>query len=188
VRKLCPVRHWDRHSYPDQRSDRETLVSTLEECLKTRSKARTGTDGSLILLADQDRACGDAHLIAAISAVHSDARSAAETDWGQILALHDQLNAPEPNAVFALNRSVAIGEVIGPEAALVQVDALAAPLDDFYPLHAIRADSLPRLGRTDEAQIAHSLALARTSNRAEAALLTQAQRALNRDAPGRANG
>ena len=93
---------------------------------EARRPARTGPDGSLVLLADQDRsrwdhalvaegqdlvrAClrlgrpGPYQLQAAISAVHSDAPAAAQTDWGQILALYDQLAAVMPTPVVALNR------------------------------------------------------------------------------------
>ena len=105
-----------------------------------RQRARTGPGGSLILLADQDRsrwdqamiaegqdlvrAClrrnqpGPYQLQAAIGAVHSDARTAADTDWGQILTLYDQLMAVAPTPVVALNRCVAVAEVHGPAAAL----------------------------------------------------------------------
>jgi RNA polymerase sigma-70 factor (ECF subfamily) len=165
--------------------------------ISSRRQARTAPDGSLILLADQDRARWDAELIiegqtivrtllrhnqpgpyqiqAAINAVHSDARVAPETAWGQILALYDQLYELTPTAVVALNRAVALGEVEGPEVALAEVDDLAAQLDDYHLLHAIRADLLDRLGRGEEALAAYDQALARTSNRAEAAFLTEAR-------------
>src|SRR5262249_40081436 len=105
-----------------------------------RRPARTGPDGALIPLADQDRtrwdramiaegqdlvrAClrrnepGPYQLQAAIGAVHSDAATAADTDWEQILALYDQLFAVTPTPVVALNRCVALAEVRGPAAAL----------------------------------------------------------------------
>ena len=101
--------------------------------------------------------------------MHSDAATAAETDWHQILALYDQLMALTPTAVVALNRAVAVAEVDGPQPALALVDAL--PLDRYYLYHAIRADLLRRLGRTEEAAAAYRAALARTGNAAETALL-----------------
>src|SRR5215472_15028583 len=138
---------------------------------EARSAARTAPDGSLVLLADQDRsrwdramiaegqdlvrAClrrnapGPYQLQAAISAVHSDAATAADTDWGQILALYDQLLAAAPTPVVALNRVVAVAEVQGPAAALDIADRLG--LDGYHLYHSTRADLLRRLGRRDDA-------------------------------------
>ena len=156
-----------------------------------RRPARTGPDGAIVLLADQDRTRWDRGMIAegqaivrqclrrnqpgpyqiqaAIGAVHSDAPDAAATDWRQILQLYDQLMAVAPSPVVALNRAVAVAEVDGPEAALALVDALG--LDGFYLFHAIRADLLRRLGRGDEAAAAYDAAIARTGNAAERAYL-----------------
>jgi RNA polymerase sigma-70 factor, ECF subfamily len=158
---------------------------------ESRRAARTGPDGSLVLLADQDRARWDRELIAegqdlvrcclrrgrpgpyqiqaAIHAVHSDAPAAAVTDWGQILQLYDQLLVVAPGPVVALNRAVAVAEVQGPAAALTLVDGL--DLDRYYLYHAIRADLLRRLGRPGEAAQAYSEALALTGNAAERAYL-----------------
>jgi RNA polymerase sigma-70 factor (ECF subfamily) len=158
---------------------------------ESRRAARTGPDGSLVLLADQDRARWDRELIAegqdlvrrclrrgrpgpyqiqaAINAVHSDAPVAAVTDWGQILQLYDQLLVVAPGPVVALNRAVAVAEVQGPAAALTLVDGL--DLDRYYLHHAIRADLLRRLGRPGEAAQAYSEALALTGNAAERAYL-----------------
>ena len=77
--------------------------------------------------------------------MHSDAPSAAATDWRQIVTLYDQLAAVAPGPVVSLNRAVAVAEVDGPAAALDLVDGL--DLDGYYLLHAIRADLLRRLGR-----------------------------------------
>jgi len=158
---------------------------------EARRPARTGSDGTLVLLADQDRsrwdramiaegqelvrAClrrnlpGPYQLQAAINAVHSDAATAAETDWEQILALYDQLINIAPTAVVALNRCVAVAEVDGPAAALELADQLA--LDGYHPYHSTRADLLRRLGRKDEARAAYDAAIARTANRAEQTFL-----------------
>ena len=158
---------------------------------ESRRAARTGPDGSLVLLADQDRARWDRELIAegqdlvrcclrrgrpgayqiqaAIHAVHSDAPAAAVTDWGQILQLYDQLLVVAPGPVVALNRAVAVAEVQGPAAALTLVDGL--DLDRYYLHHAIRADLLRRLARPAEAAQAYSEALALTANAAERAYL-----------------
>ncbi len=156
---------------------------------QARRDARTGPDGSLVRLADQDRRRWDRALIAdgqdlvraclrrdrpgpyqiqaAIAAVHSDAREAGQTDWGQILALYDQLIAIAPTPVVALNRCVAIAEVAGPAAALEIADRLGPDLDGYHLFHATRADLLRRLGRPGEAHAAYDTALALTGNGAE---------------------
>jgi RNA polymerase sigma-70 factor (ECF subfamily) len=105
--------------------------------------------------------------------VHSDAATAAATDWVQILTLYDQLMAVAPSPVVAVNRAVAVAEVDGPAAALAQVDGLS--LDGYHLYHAIRADLLRRLGRADEAARAYERALAGTRNEAERALLERAR-------------
>jgi RNA polymerase sigma-70 factor (ECF subfamily) len=168
--------------------------------VSSRRDARTGDGGELVLLADQDRGrwdrdqiaegqaivrrClrrgqpGPYQLQAAINAVHSDAPAAAATDWGQILALYDQLLALAPSPVVALNRAVAVAEVEGPEAALALVDGL--DLDGYRLFHAIRADLLRRLGRDAEAVAAYEAAIARTGNATERAFLERRRRALTR--------
>jgi len=155
--------------------------------LQSRRPARTLPDGSLVVLADQDRSRWDRRLIAegqaivlqclrwnrpgpyqiqaAINAVHSDAPNAATTDWGQILALYDQHMSVAPSPVVALNRAVALAEVEGPGVALAVVDGLE--LHDYYLFHAIRADLLRRLGRTADAAAAYEAAIARSENAAE---------------------
>jgi RNA polymerase sigma-70 factor, ECF subfamily len=108
---------------------------------------------------------GPYQLQAAINAVHSDARTADATDWGQILQLYDQLLSLAPSPVVALNRAVAVAEVQGPPAALALVDDL--DLGDYHVFHAVRADLLRRLGRDDEAVLAYEAAIAGTENAAE---------------------
>jgi RNA polymerase sigma-70 factor, ECF subfamily len=161
--------------------------------IQSRRAARTTAAGELVRLADQDRALWDATLIAegqaivrrclarrqpgayqiqaAINAVHSDAATAAETDWGQILALYDQLMAVAPTHVVALNRAVAVAEVRGPAAALAALDLDGHHLDGYHLYHAIRADLLTRTGDTDGAAAAYDAALALTKNEAERAAL-----------------
>jgi RNA polymerase sigma-70 factor (ECF subfamily) len=155
--------------------------------VESRRAARTSADGGLVRLGDQDRSRWDRRLVAegqglvrkclrrnqpgpyqlqaAIQAVHSDAPSAADTDWGQIVQLYDRLLAIAPSPVIALNRAVAVAEVEGPHAALRLVEAL--DLDRYYLLHAIRADLLQRLDRNAEAAQAYDAAIARTENLAE---------------------
>jgi RNA polymerase sigma-70 factor (ECF subfamily) len=150
---------------------------------ESRRAARTTARGDVILMEDQDRALWDRELIAegtglveqalatrrfgpytiqaAISAVHAEAPSAAETDWPQIVALYDVLLRAEPSPVVALNRAVAVAMRDGPEAGLGIVDAIlgSGSLVDYYLAHAARADLCRRLGRTDEARAAYERAL-----------------------------
>jgi RNA polymerase sigma-70 factor, ECF subfamily len=166
--------------------------------IQSRELARTGPGGALVPLAEQDRTRWDRDLIAegqsivraclrrnqpgpyqvqaAISAVHSDAPTAAATDWDQILQLYDQLMLLAPSPVAALNRAVAVAEVDGPLAALATVDAL--DLDGYYLFHAIRADLLRRLGRDADAALAYDAAVTRTDNAAERAFLLRRRQAL----------
>jgi RNA polymerase sigma-70 factor, ECF subfamily len=155
--------------------------------VEARRPARTGPEGELVRLADQDRGAWDRALIAegqalvrrclqrdqpgayqvqaAIQAVHADAATAADTDWRQIVALYDQLLALAPTPVIALNRAVAVAEVEGPAAALTLVEQL--DLDGYHLFHAVRGDLLRRLGRDAEAAAAFGAAAARTANEAE---------------------
>jgi RNA polymerase sigma-70 factor (ECF subfamily) len=160
---------------------------------ESRRPARTAPDGSLVRLPDQDRSRWDRSLVdegqaivraclrrnmpgpyqiqAAINAVHSDAPSAADTDWGQIVQLYDQLLLFTPSPVVRLNRAIALAEAEGPAAALSEVEAL--DLGEYHLFHATRADLLERLGRTVEARAAYEAALARTENAAERRLLEE---------------
>ncbi|HEY6887677.1 MAG TPA: DUF6596 domain-containing protein [Solirubrobacter sp.] len=152
--------------------------------IDARRGARTGPDGALVRLRDQDRARWDARQIdegqalvrrllrrdqpgpyqiqAAINAVHSDPPP---TDWDQIVALYDQLLAFTPTPVVRLNRAIALAETRGPRAALEEIDALDA-LDGYHLFHAARADLLRRLHRDDEADDAYAAAIERTENAA----------------------
>lgn len=114
---------------------------------------------------------GHYQLLAAINAVHTDARDARDTDWSQVVALYDQLSAVAPTPIVALNRAVAIAELDGPDVALAIIDTLA--LDRYHAWHAARADLLRRLGRSAEARSAYDAAIAATQNSAERAYLTR---------------
>ena len=152
-----------------------------------RRASRVSPDGDLVLLADQDRsrwnteqiaeghqlvrAClrrnqpGRYQIQAAINAVHTDAATAAQTDWRQILQLYNQLMVIAPSQVVALNRAVAVAEVHGPAAALAITDEIR--LDGYYLLPAIRADLLARLGRTADAAAAFATAAQLTQSSAQ---------------------
>ncbi len=168
--------------------------------IESRGAARVGPVGRMVLLRDQDRRAWNRALIsegqslvrqclrlnrpgpyqiqAAINAVHSDAATAAETDWRQILHLYDRLLVLAPGPVVALNRAVAIAEVHGPHAALRLVDAL--DLDRSHLFHAIRAELLKRLGRSGEAAAAYEAAIVRSQNAAEREFLERSHAELTR--------
>ena len=103
---------------------------------------------------------GRYQLLAAINAVHTDAPTATDTDWSQVVALYDQLTRLDPSPIVALNRAVAIAELDGPKVALALVDRL--PLTGYHAWHAARADLLRRLGRSAEAKEAYDAAIAAT--------------------------
>ncbi|PBC58272.1 RNA polymerase sigma factor [Rhodococcus sp. ACPA1] len=170
-----------------------TGLLALMVLIESRRDARTDGDGRLVLLPDQDRSRWDRDLVAegqslvreclrrntpgqyqiqaAINAVHSDAETAADTDWWQILQLYDQLMSVAPSPVVALNRAVAVAEVRGPEQGLALVDQL--DVGKYHLYHAVRADLLRRLGRPDEAARAYETARDRTENAAEREFLRE---------------
>jgi RNA polymerase sigma-70 factor, ECF subfamily len=161
--------------------------------IDARRPARTAADGSIVLLGDQDRTLwargeiaegqalvrrllrrgepGPFQIQAAINAVHSDARTAAETDWRQILALYEQLMAVAPSPVVAMNRAIALAEVDGAQAGLAALDELDG-LGSYQPFHSTRAELLRRLGRGDEAAESYETALTLTTNSQEQRLLS----------------
>ncbi len=112
---------------------------------------------------------GRYQILAAINAVHTDARDARDTDWSQVVALYDQLVRLDPSPIVRLNRAIAVAELDGPEVALAEVDAL--PLDGSHALHATRAHLLRWLGRGDEARAAYDRAIDLAGNTAETAYL-----------------
>jgi RNA polymerase sigma-70 factor (ECF subfamily) len=157
----------------------------------SRRATRTGADGELVLLADQDRSrwdraqieegarwveralgtrrIGPYTLQAAIAAVHAQAPSAEATDWGEIVGLYDALLRLEPSPVVELNRAVAVAMRDGPAAGLALVDAVLerGDLRDYRLAHAARADLNRRLGRSAAARAAYERALALTRQEAE---------------------
>jgi RNA polymerase sigma-70 factor (ECF subfamily) len=159
---------------------------------EARREARV-RNGQLVPLDEQDRAGWDRALIAeghdlvreclainrpgryqilaAINAVHTDAPTASDTDWSQVVALYDQLTRLDPSPIVALNRAVAVAELDGPKVALALIDRL--PLTGYHAWHAARADLLRRLGRTAEAKEAYDAAIAATQNSAERAYLSR---------------
>ncbi|MGC4866020.1 RNA polymerase sigma factor [Micromonospora sp. DT53] len=167
-----------------------------------RRGARTGPDGAMILLDDQDRGRWDRQMIdegrdlvvvaltgrapgpyglqAAIAALHDEAVDVASTDWPQVVALYDVLLGLVPSPVVALNRAAAVAMRDGPEAGLALLDGLADDprLRGHHPYPAARADLLRRLGRYDEAAAAYRSALTLVGTEPERAYLLRQLKAV----------
>lgn len=112
---------------------------------------------------------GPYQLQAAIAALHSEAKTPAETDWRQISSLYEKLLEWNPSPVVALNHAVAIAMWQGFEQGLSRADELGASgaLDRYYLFHAARADLLRRLNRQVEAAEAYRRAIDLTTNTIE---------------------
>ncbi|HKD76069.1 MAG TPA: sigma-70 family RNA polymerase sigma factor [Ktedonobacterales bacterium] len=179
------------HLYP-----REPEVMGLLALMRlhlARGAARFDQRNDLVLLRDQDRTRWDRSLIdnaialieqaatlrrlgpyqiqAAIIACHAEAATWAATDWVQILTLYDLLLQLSPSPVIRLHRAVALRKVVGPEAALREVEQLAGDLKGYHLFHAIRGEFLMELGQQELARAAKLQARALTDNPAEQSLL-----------------
>lgn len=172
--------------------DEPEVTGLLALMLLTRARRPARLrDGVLVPLDEQDRSRWDRALIgeghdlvraclhrnrpgpyqiqAAINAVHTDASTFARTDWGQIVALYDQLRVMHPTPIVELNRAVAVAELDGPAVGL----ALVEPLDltGYHSWHVARAEMLRRLDRPADAAAAYVRAIELTDNPAERAFL-----------------
>ncbi|WP_251152437.1 DUF6596 domain-containing protein [Cellulosimicrobium sp. Marseille-Q4280] len=165
-----------------------------------RRDARTGPDGALVLLADQDRsrwhadeivvglevlssvpddAAGlaqDYLLQARVAAEHAVARTAGDTDWAAIATLYAALEDHTGSPVVRLARAVAVAESSGPEAGLALLDGLDAALPHHHRLLAVRGELLARSGQADAAVAALELAIERCANDVERAHLERRRR------------
>jgi RNA polymerase sigma-70 factor (ECF subfamily) len=157
----------------------------------SRREARSGPDGELVTLEEQDRMLWDRERIreglsliqralpmrrpgpyqlqAAIAALHAEAKSPRETDWKQIAALYQELLRFNPSPVVALNQAVAVAMSAGLEPGLTQIDQVGAAggLENYHLFHAARADILRRLGRNQEAAVAYREAMRLATNTVE---------------------
>ncbi len=163
---------------------------------EARRAVRVSAAGELVTLDEQDRGAWDSKLLAeghqlvrerlaarqapgryqilaAISAVHTSARDARDTDWWQVVALYDQLVRLDPSPIVALNRAVAVAELDGLEVGLAALDRLQGALSGYHAYHATRADLLRRLGRNHESRAAYDEAIELAANTAELAYLTR---------------
>ncbi|MFE7169764.1 RNA polymerase sigma factor [Streptomyces sp. NPDC057616] len=179
---------------PDEPEVRGLLALVL--VTDARRATRSSPDGRLLRLAEQDRtlwdraALAEAHelivaglrsgragrytLQAAIASLYAQAPTYEETDWPQLVRLHDRLLSLWPSPVVALNRTVPVSMAHGPAVALAHVEALEQDgrLARYPYLPAIKADLLQRLGRANEAAAAYRQALQLTGNEAERTFLT----------------
>ena len=164
---------------PDETEVRGLLALMLLQ--DSRREARVGPDGSLVLLADQDRSRWDRSAIAdgsaeleramrlsragpytlqaAIAAEHATAGRATDTDWPKIAVLYGWLSRIAPSPVVELNRAVAVAMAGELERGLGLAELQAEPLDRYHLFHAARADLLRRLGRAEEAAAAYRRAI-----------------------------
>jgi RNA polymerase sigma factor (sigma-70 family) len=153
-----------------------------------RRRARSGPDGDLIPLDEQDRSLWDAAAIAegvalisaalprgavgpyqlqaAIAAIHDEASRAEDTDWPQILALYSLLERMLDNPMVMLSRAIALAMVRGPQAGLERLSALDVDgrLSGHHRLDAVRAHLLEMAGARDEAVTYYKLAAGRTTS------------------------
>jgi RNA polymerase sigma-70 factor, ECF subfamily len=150
---------------------------------EARRPARATADGELVLLAEQDRTLWNREMIAegsalveqairsrqfgpytlqaAIAGVHAEAKSAADTDWSEIVGLYDVLMKADPSAIVELNRAAAVAMRDGPESGLKLIEEILArgELEDYSPFHSARAELYRRLGRSGDAVASYQRAL-----------------------------
>ena len=148
-----------------------------------RLPARTQTDGTIALLAHQDRTLWDQrlmasgfrhlglsangnkvtayHLQAEIAAVHATAATGTQTDWARIVALYDQLQDLEPTPIVALNRAIALSRWQGPQAAIQTLEELSkvAALRNYHLLPAVLGELWKQAGDFKRAAKAYRNAL-----------------------------
>ncbi len=175
----------------------------LCELTAARFPARTGPDGSPVLLEDQDRrrwdfsairrglaalvkassrgGLGPYGLQAAIAAAHASAPSVEATDWDRIVVLYEALGRVAPSPVVDLNRAVAVAMTSGPAQALAIVDELIASdrLPGSHLVPTVRGELLTRLGRTPEARAELELAARLCTNQRERSVLLRKAAALH---------
>ena len=179
----------------------------------SRRHARIDKSGELVTLEEQDRSLWDQKQIAeglrlirtalgmrppaggrvgvyqlqaAIAAVHAEAKTAAETDWPQIVGLYAELKRINPSPVVALNHAaaVAMGEGFEQGLRLIEGAGASGKLEQYYLFHAARGDLLNRLGRAEEAQAAYARALELTANQVEQKYVRRRLREISSDLLG----
>jgi RNA polymerase sigma-70 factor (ECF subfamily) len=164
---------------------------------ESRREARVSQDGEIILLEQQDRSRWNMEMIsegralveqalrsrrfgaytlqAAISALHAEAGSIAQTDWNQMIVLYSVLQRIDSSPVVELNRAVAVAMRDGPEAGLLLIDAILerGDLVNHHRAHAARAELCRRSGRMSDAKNSYERALSLARQEPERRFLTR---------------
>jgi RNA polymerase sigma-70 factor (ECF subfamily) len=168
----------------DARLDAAGDIVTLEE--QDRSRWNSQQIAEAMPLVDEAfrEGPGSFALQAAIAAVHCRAMHAEDTDWPQIVRLYDLLERVQPSPVVSLNRAVAVAMADGPAAGLALIERLAAAgdLEDYYLMHAARADLLRRMGSSEEAARSYDRALILVTNDSERRYLERRLRGVKQGA------
>jgi RNA polymerase sigma factor (sigma-70 family) len=175
----------------DARDDDPEITGLLALLLLTdaRRAARTGPNGELVPLDEQDRSRWDRALVregvqlitpalsqhrpgpyqlqAAIAAVHDQAATYADTNWSEVASLYGALARLAPSPIVAVNHAIAVGMVDGETAGLAMLDTLGGALAEYHRYHAARAFLLERAGHTSDALGAYDLALQHVTNTRE---------------------
>jgi RNA polymerase sigma-70 factor (ECF subfamily) len=160
-----------------------------------RAAARLDASGEIVLMENQDRSLWNQAMIgeglalldkalrhrkpgayqvqAAIAALHSRAKTAAETDWAQIEVLYATLEHVQPSPVVTLNRAVAVSKARGPAEALAMIEPLAPQLSAYFYFHGVKGALLEKLGRAKDAHAAFDRAISLANTPAEAAHIRQ---------------
>jgi RNA polymerase sigma-70 factor (ECF subfamily) len=163
-----------QHARAPARLDRANEIVLLED--QDRSLwNRQMIDEALVLVekALRHRAPGTYQVQAAIAAVHSRAKRAADTDWQEIDTLYGVLEKLQPSPVITLNRAVAVAKLRGPAAALEMIEPLGDKLQGYFHFFGAKGAWLHELGRIDEARVAFDKAIALAHTSAQAAHIRQ---------------
>ena len=167
------------------RSPRLHALAALFCFHAARLRTRGDSEGSILLLIDQDRsqwdrdligrglthirlsASGteitDCHLEAEIAMIHATAESYSAIDWQRIAECYERLIEIRPSPVFELNRIIALGEIGGAPEALRRLEELPS-LKNYFLFHTTRAHFLGQLGRGEEAQTSYETAQSLADN------------------------
>ncbi len=159
-----------------------------------RLDARLDDNGFIILLKEQDRTKWDTglinkgyeylnessegdelseyHIEAAIAAIHASAASFDDTDWENALKLYDILVKINPSPISNLNRSIVIGQISGPQAAIEELKKIN-DLDEYYLYHTTLAEFYSQLGENAQALERLNTALKLTKSKAEKKLIKE---------------
>ena len=189
--------------HPAGNQPRTHALLSLMLLSAARIPARLDGEGNLLRLQEQDRtawsqpmiargmyhftqsASGEHlteyHLQAGIAVCHSAAKDYASTDWQQILSLYDHLLEFDNSPVVALNRTVALAEVQGPQAGIEAVQAIKdlQSLESYYLLHAVLGEFELRLNRPQNAAAHFQKSLALAEIKSEQAFLSKRLQACN---------